>query len=76
MAQKIRCPHLLCGSKNVVPVTTKKHFSVGKAVVGNTVGFALGGVAGGLIGAATGFNGKKVVKFQCLDCGRIFEAKV
>lgn len=76
MAKTIRCPKWSCGSTEVAPVNTKKKFSVGKAVVGNTVGFALGGPVGGLIGAATGFNGKKKVKFVCMKCGTTFEAKV
>lgn len=54
----------------------KKNFKVGKAVVGNTVGFLVAGPLGGLVGAATGFNGKKKVAFVCMKCGKTFEHKV
>lgn len=73
---KIKCPRLFCGSTNVIPVGSKKNFKIGKAIVGNTIGFALGGPVGGLVGAATGFNGKKKVKFVCQDCGKVFEVKI
>jgi len=76
MAKKIRCPAWGCGSTEVAPVGAKKNFNVGKAVVNNTIGFALAGPVGGLVGAATGFNGKKKVKFVCLKCGKVFEEKV
>lgn len=73
---KIRCPKWSCGSTNVVPVGAKKNFKIGKAIVNNTIGFAVAGPVGGLVGAATGFNGKKKVKFICQDCGNVFEQKV
>jgi hypothetical protein len=73
---KVKCPGFFCGSTNVVPVSTKNNFKVGKALVGNTIGFALGGPVGGIIGAATGFNGKKKVKFVCQDCGKVFEVNM
>lgn len=77
MAKKIKCPSLLCGSTNVIPVDTKKKFSFGKAIVGNTVGFALGGPVGGVIGAATGIKGKNgKTKFICQECGKVFEVKI
>lgn len=76
MAKKIRCPGLLCGSTNVVSVDTKKKFSFGKAIVGNTVG-ALFGPAGAVIGTATGINGKNgKTKFVCQKCGKVFELKL
>lgn len=76
MAKVIRCPKWGCGSKEVAPLGAKKNFNVGKAVVGNTVGFFLGGPVGGIVGAATGFNGKKKVKFVCQKCGTVFEEKI
>lgn len=72
---KIRCPKLLCNGTGV-PASTKKNFSVGKAVVGNTVGFLAAGPVGGLVGAATGFNGKKKVTFVCTKCGHTWVEKV
>lgn len=77
MAKKIRCPGLLCGSTNVIPIDTKKKFSFSKAIVGNTVGFALGGPVGGIVGAATGIKGKNgKTKFICQQCGKVFEVKI
>lgn len=76
MAKRIKCPRLLCGSTNVTPIGAKNNFKVGKAIVNNTIGFALGGPMGAVIGTATGWNGKKKVKFVCQDCGRVFEAKI
>lgn len=75
MAKKIVCPSLFCDGIGI-PVAQKKNFSVGKAVVGNTIGFAVGGIAGGLVGIATGFNGKKKVTFVCQKCGRTWTQKV
>lgn len=76
MAKKIKCPGLFCGSTNVIPVDTKKKFSVGKAVVGNTVG-GLFGPVGAIVGAATGINGKNgKTKFVCQKCGKVFEVKL
>lgn len=75
MAQ-IKCPSWSCGSTEVAPVGAKKNFKVGKAVAGNTVGFLVAGPLGGLVGAATGFNGKKKVTFVCMKCGKTFEHKV
>ena len=74
---KIKCQRLRCRSTNVVPVDTKKKFSFSKAIVGNTVGFALGGPAGGIIGGATGIKGKNgKTKFVCQNCGKVFEVKL
>lgn len=73
---KIRCPKWSCGSCNVVPIGAKKNFKMGKAIVNNTIGFAIAGPVGGLVGAATGFNGKKKVKFICQECGNVFEHKI
>lgn len=76
MAKSIICPRFLCTGVGI-PVDTKKKFSFGKAIVGNTVGFALGGPVGGIVGAATGIGGKRgKTTFVCSKCGRVFEAKV
>ncbi len=72
---KIKCPRLTCNGVGI-PAATKKQFSVGKAVVGNMIGGALGGPAGAIIGTATGFNGKKKVTFVCQKCGHTWEEKV
>ena len=73
---KIKCPAWGCGSTNVVPVSEKKHFKKGKGLIGGAVGTAIGGPLVGAVGLATGFNGKKKVKFICQDCGKVFEVKV
>lgn len=72
---KIKCPK--CGSNSVVPIDTKKKFSVGKSLVGNTIGFAVAGPVGAIVGAATGIKGKNgKTKFVCQECGKVFEKKV
>lgn len=72
----IKCPSLFCDGVGM-PVDTKKKFSFGKAIVGNTVGFALGGAVGGIVGAATGIGGKRgKTTFVCSKCGRTWEQKV
>ena len=72
----IKCPSLFCDGVGI-PVDTKKKFSFGKAIVGNTVGFALGGAVGGIVGAATGIGGKRgKTTFVCSKCGRTWEQKV
>lgn len=74
---RIKCPAFGCGSYNVIPVDTKKKFSVGKAVVGNTVGMLVAGPVGAVVGAATGIKGKNgKTKFICQDCGKVFEKKI
>lgn len=73
---KVKCPSLFCDGIGM-PVDTKKKFSVGKALVGNTIGFALGGAVGGVVGAMTGVNGKRgKTTFVCSKCGRTWEQKV
>lgn len=74
--KRIKCPSIFCGSTNVAPVNTKKQFSVGKAVVNNTIGGLIAGPAGALVGIATGFNGKKETTFVCMKCGRTFSVKI
>lgn len=77
MARKrVRCPYWFCWSKDVVPVTTDKAFKTGKGLIGGAIGAAALGPIGAVAGVATGFNGKKKVKFRCNKCGRIFKAKV
>lgn len=76
MAKVITCPSWGCDGIGM-PVDTKKKFSFGKAIVGNTVGAVLGGPVGAVVGAATGIKGKKgKTTFVCQKCGRVFEQKV
>lgn len=58
MARRICCPNIFCRSTNIVPVSTKTKFSVGRAVVGGTVG-SLFNPLGTIIGAVSGINGKR-----------------
>ena len=75
MAKKIKCPSWGCDGIGV-PVDTKKKFSLGKAIVGNTVGGLLG-PAGAIAGTMMGVNGKRgKTTFVCSKCGRVFEMKV
>ena len=72
----VKCPILVCGGIGM-PADTKKKFSFGKAIVCNTVWYALGGPVCGIVGAATGIkckNGK--TKFVCSKCGKVFEKKI
>ena len=71
----ITCPRFGCNGVGM-PVDTKKKFSFGKAIVGNTVGFALGGPVGGIVGAATGIGKRGKTTFVCSKCGRTWEQKV
>lgn len=75
MAKKIKCPRLLCGSKQCVPVSSDG-FKTGKGLLGGIVGGAALGPVGALAGVATGLNGKKKVKFVCQKCGKVFTAKI
>lgn len=64
-------------SPNFFPLDIKKKFSLGKAVVGNTVGFLAFGPVGGTVGAATGIKEKTgKTKFICHNCGKVWEQKV
>lgn len=56
MGKSVKCPRIGCKGVGM-PVDTKKKFSLGKSIVGNTVGYALGGPVGGLVGVATGYSG-------------------
>ena len=73
---RVRCPKITCRSTECTPITEKNRYKTGKGIVGGAVGaFALGPV-GLLAGAASGFSGKKKVKFMCNKCGTIFEVKI
>ena len=72
--KQIRCPH--CKSTNITAATTKRKFSIGKSIVGGAIGSMINPV-GGLIGAASGINGKDgKTTFVCCNCGRVFKTKV
>ena len=72
----VKCPIWGCNGVGM-PVDTKKKFSFGKALVGNTVGGLLLGPAGALVGTATGIKGKNgKTKFVCQKCGNVFEKKI
>lgn len=72
---KVKCPR--CNSIEFQVVDTKKKFSLGKAVVGNTVGGLVFGPAGAIIGGATGIKGKNgKTKLVCSHCGKVWEQKV
>ena len=76
MGKQIMCPRWSCDGVGI-PVDTKKKFSFGKALVGNTVGGFLIGPAGAVIGTATGIKGKNgKTKFVCSKCGKVFEKKI
>lgn len=72
---KVKCPVWGCNGVGV-PVDTKKKFSLGKAIVGNTIGGLLG-PAGAIAGTMMGVNGKRgKTTFVCNKCGKTFEKKV
>lgn len=72
----IKCPIFGCDGVGM-PIDTKKKFSVGKALVGNTVGGLLFGPVGAIVGAGTGINGKNgKTTFVCQKCGKVFERKI
>lgn len=73
---KVKCSNIFCRSTDVVPVSSKKNFKKGKGLIGGAAGAALLGPIGGAVGVATGFNGKKKVKFVCQKCGKVFEVKM
>lgn len=67
---------MFCRSTNVVAADTEKKFSIGKSIVNGTIGAMINPV-GGIIGAATGINGKSgKTKFVCQQCGKVFEKKI
>ena len=70
------CPKWTCDGIGI-PVDTKKKFSFGKAIVGNTVGGIFFGPVGAIVGTATGIKGKNgKTKFVCQKCGYVFERKI
>lgn len=72
----VKCPKWNCDGIGM-PVDTKKKFSFGKALVGNTVGAIVGGIPGAIVGTATGIKGKNgKTKFVCQKCGYVFERKI
>lgn len=76
MSKTVRCPKWGCSGVGI-PADTKKKFSFGKALVGNTVGAILGGPVGAVVGTATGIKGKNgKTKFVCSECGNVFEKKI
>lgn len=75
MAKQIKCPRWTCDGVGI-PASQKKNFSVGKSIIGNAIGFCIAGPVGGMVGAATGFNGKKKVTFVCSKCGNTWTEKV
>ena len=75
MSKTIKCPKWGCDGVGI-PVDTKKKFSFGKALVGNTVG-GLFGPVGAVVGTATGIKGKNgKTKFVCSKCGNVWEKKI
>lgn len=75
MGKIIRCPRLFCDGIGV-PVVAKEGFSIGKAIVGNTIGGIVAGVPGALIGTAAGLNAKAKVTFVCPKCGKSWTEKM
>lgn len=76
MSKSVICPRFRCGGVGV-PADTKKKFSFGKAIVGNTVGALVAGPAGAIVGTAAGLKGKNgKTKFVCSKCGLVFEKKI
>ena len=73
---RIRCPRITCRSTSCSPLAEKKKYSVGKGVVGTAVGTVIAGPLLGIVGAASGFNGKKTVKMVCNKCGKVFTVKL
>lgn len=70
---KVKCPRFGCRGVGI-PVDTKKKFSFGKAIVGNTVGGILGGPVGAVVGTAAGIKGKNgKTTFVCSKYGKVFE---
>ena len=76
MSKRIQCPKWTCRSTECIPLTDSKKYSVGKGLVGSTIGAVTLGPIGLLAGAASGLNGKKKVKMMCTKCGNVFEVKL
>ena len=73
---KIRCPKLTCRSTDCTPLVEKKKYKVGRGILGATAGSLIAGPVFGVVGAATGLNGKKTVKMMCNKCGNVFTVKL
>lgn len=73
---KIRCPSITCRSTDCTPLTEKNKYKTGKGLVAGAAGAMVLGPVGLLAGAASGFSGKKKIKFMCNKCGKVFEVKV
>lgn len=73
---KIRCPSITCRSTDCTPLTEKNKYKTGKGLVAGAAGAVVLGPVGLLAGAASGFSGKKKIKFMCNKCGKVFEVKV
>ena len=73
---RIRCPRMFCRSRDCTPLADKKRYSVGKGIVGATAGTLIAGPVFGVVGAATGLNGKRKVKMMCNKCGKVFTVKL
>lgn len=72
---KIKCPK--CWSIEFEVIDTKKKFSLGKALIGNTVGGLILGPAGAVAGTFQGVNGKNgKTKFVCSHCGHVWEQQI
>lgn len=72
---KVKCPR--CSSIEFQVIDTKKKFSFGKSLVGNTVGGLAFGQLGAVVGAATGIHGKNgKTKLVCNHCGKVWEQKI
>ena len=71
---KVKCPR--CKSIEFQVVGTKKKFSLGKALVGNTIGGLLG-PAGASAGTFQGVNGKNgKTELVCCHCGKVWKQKI
>lgn len=72
---KIKCPR--CYSIEFQALGTKKKFSLGKALVGNTIGGILLGPAGAIAGTFEGVHGKDgKTTFVCNHCGKVWKQKI
>lgn len=76
MGKKVKCPRLFCGSKDCIPVATRKGYKTGKGIAGGLIGAAALGPVGAVAGLAAGANGRKAVTFKCMKCGKTFTTKV
>ena len=73
---KVRCPKITCRSTDCTPLTEKNKYKAGKGLAAGAARAIVLGPVGLLAGAASGFSGKKKIKFMCNKCGHIFEMKI